>query len=359
MSRLTPESLAIWYMDDGSLTYADSDTYTPFIRIASNSFSVQENEMLTKLLNERFGVECNVRTCKGYPEVHMTRKGTQAFLKLVSPYIPECMKYKVTKEYRDEECWLFNGSIKKIDRLFPVSIERVENITRSKYSINKYTYDIEVADNHNFFANGILTHNCQAMPWILNRKDITFEAHEKVDGQSGTFFLRKYKKLFGLRTEYDFGVCSRNLRLFREDSSSYWSVVNRYHIRDVLRKLLDDCRDGSGWVCIQGECVAPNVQGNKYHVDKPDLYCFNLITEKRGKIDSLEAEEILRPYGLKWVPLVATDYILPDTIQEIEAYAHGDSQLYPTLREGIVFRNYEKGISFKCVDKIFLMKWSE
>lgn len=143
----------------------------------------------------------------------------------------------------------------------------------------------------------------QSMPFMLNRKDITFEAHEKVDGQSGTFFLRKYKKLFGLRTEYDFGVCSRNLRLFREDSSSYWSVVNRYHIRDALRKLLDDCKDGSEWVCIHGECVAPSVQGNKYHVDKPDLYCFNLITEKRGKIDSLEAEEILRPYGLKWVPL--------------------------------------------------------
>ena len=199
----------------------------------------------------------------------------------------------------------------------------------------------------------------QSMPFMLNRKDITFEAHEKVDGQSGTFFLRKYKKLFGLRTEYDFGVCSRNLRLFREDSSSYWSVVNRYHIRDVLRKLLDDCKDGSEWVCIQGECVAPSVQGNKYHVDKSDLYCFNLITEKRGKIDSLEAEKILCPHGLKWVPLVEANYRLPDTIQEIEAYAHGDSQLYPTLREGIVFRNYEKGISFKCVDPLFLLKWKE
>ena len=84
-----------------------------------------------------------------------------------------------------------------------------------------------------------------------------------------------------------------------------------------------------------------------------------MITEKRGKIDSLEAEEILCPHGLKWVPLVEANYRLPDTIQEIEAYAHGDSQLYPTLREGIVFRNYEKGISFKCVDPLFLLKWKE
>ena len=199
----------------------------------------------------------------------------------------------------------------------------------------------------------------QSMPFMLSRKDITFEAHEKVDGQSGTFFLRKYKKFFGLRTEYDFGVCSRNLRLFLEDSSSYWSVANRYHIKDVLYSLLKKCDDGSEWVCIQGECIAPNVQGNKYHVDKPDLYCFNLITEKNGKIDSIEAEKILRPYGLKWVPLVATNYCLPDTIQEIENYVHGDSQLYHTLREGIVFRNYEKGISFKCVDPLFLLKWKE
>ena len=199
----------------------------------------------------------------------------------------------------------------------------------------------------------------QSMPFILSRKDITFEAHEKVDGQSGTFFLRKYKKFFGLRTEYDFGVCSRNLRLFLEDSSSYWSVANRYHIKDVLYSLLKKCDDGNEWICIQGECIAPNVQGNKYHVDKPDLYCFNLITEKNGKIDSIEAEKILRPYGLKWVPLVTTNYCLPDTIQEIENYVHGDSQLYHTLREGIVFRNYEKGISFKCVDPLFLLKWKE
>ena len=50
----------------------------------------------------------------------------------------------------------------------------------------------------------------------------------------------------------------------------------------MLRKLLDDCKDGSEWVCIQGECVAPSVQGNKYHVDKPDLYCFTTIERVRG-----------------------------------------------------------------------------
>ena len=59
--------------------------------------------------------------------------------------------------------------------------------------------------------------------------------------------------------------------------------------------------------------------------------------------------------GKKLMPLSGRDM----TIQEIEAYAHGDSQLYPTLREGIVFRNYEKGISFKCVDPLFLLKWKE
>ena len=199
----------------------------------------------------------------------------------------------------------------------------------------------------------------QSMPFMLRRKDITFEAHEKVDGQSGTFFLRRYKKFFGLLTEYDFGVCSRNLRLFREDSSSYWTVAKRYGMKDVLHSLLAQLNDGSDWICIQGECIAPNVQGNKYHVNEPDLYCFNLITEKSGKIDSLEAEKIVGNYGLKWVPLAATNYRLPDTMQEIEAYVHGDSQLYPTLREGIVFRNYEKGISFKCVDPLFLLKWKE
>ena len=195
----------------------------------------------------------------------------------------------------------------------------------------------------------------QNMPFILNRKDITFEVHEKVDGQSGTFFLKKEKKRYPWsQQKYDFGVCSRNLRLFTPDNSSYWTVAKKYNIRDVLLDLID----GRDWVAIQGECIASNVQGNKYHVTEPDLYCFNLIYPE-GKVDSVDAMEIVSEYGLKWVPLIDVNFTLPDTVEDMLAYATDISKLYDTLREGVVVRNYTHNISFKAVSPDFLIKWDQ
>ena len=196
------------------------------------------------------------------------------------------------------------------------------------------------------------------MPWVLEKKDIAFEAHEKIDGQSGTFFYRK-KKRFGIFPADDFGVCSRNYRLLKPDNSSYWAVAEQYRLRTVLPAILRAVDDGSSCVCLQGECIGPRIQQNKYHLTSPDLYCFNLITEKSGKLDSLWAADLVSDFGLKWVPLIRDKYTLPDTVDELRAFAHGDSKLYPTLREGIVFRNYSNNISFKCVDPAYLIKWKE
>lgn len=199
----------------------------------------------------------------------------------------------------------------------------------------------------------------ETIPWVLERKDITFEAHEKIDGQSGTFFYRRDKKCFGFFHKDTFGVCSRNYWLVKKDHSSYWSVADRYTLDAALPLMLDKINDGSSWICLQGECIAPGVQQNKYQVKEPDLYCFNLITEKGGRMDSLKAAELVKPFGLKWVPLVDGAYTMPDTIEALQAFAHGQSQLAPILREGIVFRNYAEHLSLKCVDPQFLLHWKE
>ena len=47
--------------------------------------------------------------------------------------------------------------------------------------------------------------------------------------------------------------------------------------------------------------------------------------------------------------------ILP-TIEEMIEYADGESKLYPTLREGLVFRNKNSTISFKAISNKFLLK---
>lgn len=192
----------------------------------------------------------------------------------------------------------------------------------------------------------------QNIPHVLEDKNVKWVGREKIDGQSGTFFLRRIKRRIPLITpKYEFGVCSRNLRLAKPDNSAYWRVAQKYNLRKVLEEIICD----QDWVCIQGEVVGPKIQGNKYGLDDVDLYCFNLIYPGR-KVDCSRGEDVAFVHGLKWAPLVVENYTLPDTVQEVLDFASGQSKLAPTLREGIVFRNYETGQSFKAVSNEFLLK---
>lgn len=191
----------------------------------------------------------------------------------------------------------------------------------------------------------------QNMPWILSTK-APFVATEKVDGQSGSFALVKHDGIFG--TKFEYIVCSRNLRLYNKDTSSYWNVSDRYNIESVLKNLIGN----HNWVAIQGECVAPGVQGNKYKVTEPDLYVFNLIYPD-GRVDSISANTICESNGLKFVPIIDKSYILPDTVDEVLKFAHGKSKIGDTLREGVVFRDLCGKQSFKAVDPLFLLKYDE
>jgi len=191
----------------------------------------------------------------------------------------------------------------------------------------------------------------QNMPWICEDKR-EWTATEKIDGQSGTFALVKHRVLFWKRYEYI--VCSRNLRLMSKDNSSYWKVSDKYQIENALKNMIGD-RD---WIALQGECVGPKIQKNKYNLTDYDLYIFNLIYPT-GRVDSIRAKSICENKGFNFVPIVEDHVVLPDTVDEVLKYAHGQSQLYDTLREGIVFRSRDGKQSFKAVDPEFLIKWSE
>ena len=194
----------------------------------------------------------------------------------------------------------------------------------------------------------------QNIPFVLNNK-CKFIATEKIDGQSGTFAIVRKKSIFKKR-RFEYIVCSRNIRLHKPDNSTYWFVSKKYNIENKLKNMVNDF--AVNWIAIQGECIAPNVQKNKYKVTEPDLYVFNLITPS-GRIGSLEAKEMCEKYGFKFVPIISDNYILPDTINEVLDFAHGESKIGNTLREGIVFRSLDGKISFKAVDPLFLLKYDE
>ena len=178
----------------------------------------------------------------------------------------------------------------------------------------------------------------------------TFAVTEKIDGQSATYFLQKIG-----RKKYEFGVCSRNIRLGKPDSSSYWSIAIKMKIKDALQSLIGDYDR----VVLQGEIIGPGIQKNKYKRSDYDFYAFNLIFPDR-KCDTKEVASLLTPLGIKVVPMIDKSKALPSTISELVEYAKGDSVLLKgQKREGVVMRNMDRNISFKVINPDFLLANNE
>lgn len=192
----------------------------------------------------------------------------------------------------------------------------------------------------------------QNMPFVLRDKGLHVVT-EKIDGQSGTFILVRKKKLF--KTKYEYIVCSRNLRLFKKDlKQSYWKVSDKFDIESKLKCLIGD----NEWVAVQGECIDTNVQGNKYKVKEADMFVFNIIYPY-GRLCTSDMAEFCETVGLSHVPIITKEYVLPDSVDEVLEFAHGQSAIGDTIREGVVIRSSDGKNSFKAVDPLFLIKYNE
>lgn len=333
--QITPISLAFWFMDDGNIKNRDEPNLQCRSMLNTQGFTLEEVEILQEALYRKFNISSAIGEAETYNGniLSFNVENTEKLASLIAPYVCTSMKYKLPQKYEKIPCVFENYTIGKYEGIVHtdiISIEKVDMESNKK----EYVFDLEVEDNHNYFAKNILVHNC-----------------------SGSFAIVKHKsKLPFKKALYEYIVCSRNLRLYNKDNSSYWSVSDRYNLEFVLRQMLD--KTNFDWVAIQGECIAPGVQGNKYKVTEPDLYVFNLIYPT-GRIGSVAGRDIVEQYGLKWVPIVNEETELPKTVPEMLELAHGESALGNTIREGLVCRTPDGRQSFKAVDPEFLIKYNE
>ncbi len=93
----SPLTLAIWFMDDGTLDYRAKDHYA--YSLSTNSFSYKESLLLAKTMKDNFGIKASVHRylCRGkrYPRVYIGSEGRDKFFSLVKPYVLNCFRYKL------------------------------------------------------------------------------------------------------------------------------------------------------------------------------------------------------------------------------------------------------------------------
>ena len=359
-NKINEIGLALWYLDDGSLKHRDDNSgCNPHVVISSNAYTKEENEILINMLKNKFGIDCNIRSDKDkYWCIYITVEGTKRLFEIIGGYIPMSMKYKAPKEYENTPCALEDVVFERKIRLIEIPVTNVK-IYNGKRN-HKNIYDIEVADNHNFFANNVLVHNCENMPWLLDIKD-PFVVTEKIDGTSTTFFLDCTKR------KHDFGVCSRNVRQMTPDQVSYhtdkdagvgnvyWEMAFKYDVQNVLEKIAK--KHNVKRVVLQGETYGESVQGNPLHIKGRDFAAFNLIFDGE-RLGSLDAKKILDEYGVPFVPIIDEHFIMPDKedFESLKLMADGKSVISPKYRrEGFVYRSLDGKQSCKNVSTDYLM----
>lgn len=299
----------------------------PYVVEHNENKSFKIGDDLTEYLGIKYSVdEDNVRKAKTDPEAKYKSMAARRPKLFKNPLIKKIMRYKTGRRFM---FFLF-GKKKDKNTGFPTHFEFIHKT------------DEERVEN---------------MPWVLKNKNPMIVT-EKLDGTSSTYILEKKKAKLG--NKYEFYVLSRNVRQLNSnqecchESNIYWEMAQKYNIEYHLKQYLDE--HNLDYVCIQGESVG-NVQGNPLKLKDNQLFVFNFITSKYGRIDATVAKSIIEGLGMNWVPIIDTQYVLPDTMDEFKKYATGKSMVNPSVyREGVVLREIDGKLSFKNVSKEYLLK---
>ena len=86
--KLSPLSLAVWFMDDG--TKIRSAFY-----LNTQSFSLSEQKFLQQLLLQTFKIESFLNRDKKYWRIRITTAGSKKMLQIIEPYILPYFRYKL------------------------------------------------------------------------------------------------------------------------------------------------------------------------------------------------------------------------------------------------------------------------
>lgn len=180
-----------------------------------------------------------------------------------------------------------------------------------------------------------------------NEAGTRFEITEKLEGSSMTCYL----------IDGEFGVCSRNMDLKRDENNTFWKVAIEQDIEAKMREVGDN-------FAIQGELIGPGIQGNIYKMSKPDFFVFDIYSIAEGRyLDPAHRRGDIDLMGLKHVPVLVHNGSLYDTLgitdmPSLLKFADGKSvmgDINGPLREGLVFKEVNGGMTFKVISNQYLL----
>ena len=178
--------------------------------------------------------------------------------------------------------------------------------------------------------------------WNENGEE--FQVTEKMDGSSMTVFIK----------DGEVGVCSRNLELKDDGSSTFWETAKKQGLVDFLLSVY---ADGAVEIALQGELVGGSIQGNAYKVEGFKFFLYDVFDIKTQQYLIPAATELLaKTNGIQHVPVMGYTNIKGKSIEDLLHDAEGKSQVgTKPEREGLVYKAAD-GSSFKVISNKWLLK---
>ena len=162
LKQLTPLSLAIWYMDDGSFANRSKGLQertkdgSGRSEICVEAMEPTTRTRLVAYLADTWRINARL-TSRGAGKkavLVFSKDETAKLHALIAPFVHPSMEYKLLPRYRGRFA-VEPMFAPKRHELMPMPIKAI----RPKAMSRTHRYDIEVEGSHNYFAGGVMVHN--------------------------------------------------------------------------------------------------------------------------------------------------------------------------------------------------------
>jgi recombination protein RecA len=161
LKRLTPLSLAIWYMDDGSFSLRAKGVQertrdgSGRSDICIEAMEPTTRSRLVDYLADTWGIRAKLVQRAGKAVLVFPKDETAKLHALVAPFVHPSMQYKLLPRYRGQF---------QVEPVFaPMRRELLSmpilSIAPKPRSRSTHRFDIEVEGSHNYLADGVVVHN--------------------------------------------------------------------------------------------------------------------------------------------------------------------------------------------------------
>lgn len=175
LAWLTPLALAVWYLDDGSLSYTRG---RPRANLHTEGFDEKDQRRFVEVLRARFGLCAKVRANgRGHYLLVFGVKETLKLLDLVAPFTPTCMAQKAP----GRRC-VYRPKPQKAAELTVAPVRLISDMPLARVP---YVYDLEVADHHNYIAGNVVVSNCSMVSYDMLAELQTFDRPVLAVGDHG------------------------------------------------------------------------------------------------------------------------------------------------------------------------------